>query len=82
MLWQSGCAALTSRLPYPRVLPKYKALNTHVRIQVGDKIDYIKVLKIDGDFINGPDKKSVAAPALKAKEPAGAAVAAEAVPAQ
>lgn len=36
--------------------------------QVGDKIDYIKVKKIDGDFINGPGNSQ--APPVKAEEPA------------
>mmetsp|Transcript_9752 Transcript_9752/g.26429 ORF Transcript_9752/g.26429 Transcript_9752/m.26429 type:complete len:447 (+) Transcript_9752:63-1403(+) len=36
-------------------------------MQVGDKIDYIKVKKIDGEFLNGPE--SSPAPAPKVEEP-------------
>jgi hypothetical protein len=31
---------------------------------VGDKIEYIKTKKIDGDFINGPSSKPASAPAV------------------
>lgn len=46
--------------------------------QVGDKIDYIKVRNIDGEFINGPGSKPAPAPAPKAEPEAAPEAAPEA----